>query len=122
MKKVKNKKKFIITLTILITFMQGIILFIVRNNKIEESKPVISSVEVDPIYIKDIDKSLSNLKSYNLTNIKREGTGWIINIKINGAKEEVLYDLKLLENFIIKSYNMTFNNDRVELELELKSK
>ena len=118
----KNKKKFIITLTILITFMQGIILFIVRNNKIEESKPVISSVEVDPIYIKDIDKSLSNLKSYNLTNIKREGTGWIINIKINGAKEEVLYDLKLLENFIIKSYNMTFNNDRVELELELKSK
>ena len=122
MKKVKNKKKIIITLTILITFMQVIILFIVRNNKIEESKPVISSVEVDPIYIKDIDKSLSKLKGYNLTNIKREGTGWIINIKINGAKEEVLYDLKLLENFIIKSYNMTFNNDRVELELELKSK
>lgn len=122
MKKVKNKKNFIITLTILITFMQGIILFIVRNNKIEESKPVISSAEVDPIDIKDIDKSLSNLKNYNLTNIKREGTGWIINIKINGAKEEVLYDLKLLENFIIKSYNMTFNNNRVELELELKSK
>lgn len=122
MKKVKNKKNFIITLTILITFMQGIILFIVRNNKIEESKPVISATEVDPIYIKDIDKSLSNLKNYNLTNIKREGTGWVINIKINGAKEEVLYDLKLLENFIIKSYNMTFNNDRVELELELKSK
>lgn len=120
--KVKNKRDFIIILIILATFMQGVILFRVRNNKIEESKPVISSVEVEPIYIKDIDKSLSNLKSYNVINRKREGEGWVINLKINGTKEEVIYDLKSLDHFIIKSYNITFNNDRGEIDLELRSK
>lgn len=122
MMKVKNKRDFIIILIILATFMQGVILFRVRNNKIEESKPVISSVEVEPIYIKDIDKSLSNLKSYNVINRKREGEGWVINLKINGTKEEVIYDLKSLDHFIIKSYNITFNNDRGEIDLELRSK
>lgn len=118
----KNKKDIIIILIILFTFMQGTILVKINVDKAKESQVVISEVVKEPTYIKDIDKSLSNLKNYNVINRKRDGETWIINIKLSGTKEEILLNLKSLEGFIIKSYNMTFNNNKCEVDLELKSR
>lgn len=118
----KNKKDIIIILIVLFTFMQGAILVRINVNKAKESQVVINEVEKEPTYIKDIDKSLSNLKNYNVINRKRDGESWIINIKLSGTKEETLLNLKSLEGFIIKSYNMTFNNNKYEVDLELKSR
>lgn len=118
----KYKNNIIIVLVILVTFIQCLLLFKIKNNEAKDSLSVISEIEKEPIYIKDIDNLLSGLKSYNIVNRKREDEEWIINISLNGTKEEILFNLELLDNFIIKSYNIVFNNNKYEVDLELKSR
>lgn len=118
----KYKNNIIIVLVILVTFIQCLLLFKIKNNEVKDSLSVISEIKKEPIYIKDIDNLLSDLKSYNIVNRKREDEDWIINIRLNGTKEEILLDLELLDNFIIKSYNIVFNNNKYEVDLELKSR
>lgn len=108
-------------LIILLTFTQGIIFFNVRKNK-DESQPVVNKVEVEQVYIKDIDNYLSKLKNYNVINRSRDGESWIINVNIRGTKEELLSDLNLLDDFNIISYNIAFINNDGNMNLELKSR
>lgn len=118
----KNKKDIIIVLIILFTFIQGVIFIRLRINTKEKSNPVISEIKNEPTYIKDIDESLSDLKNYNIINRKKDGDQWIINIKLSGSKEEILFNLNKLDTYIIKNYNIGFNNNNCEVNLELKSK
>lgn len=117
----KNKKEIIAVAMIFITFVQGIIYLYIRENK-NESKSVLSVVEENPIYIKDIDKSLSNLKNYNVVNRSKDEEDWVINVNIRGTKEELLSDLNLLGDFNIMSYNIEFVKTKGDMNLELKSR
>lgn len=117
----KNKKETIVGTMIIITIIQGIIFFNIRWSK-SESNSVTSIVEANPVHIKDIDKSLSNLKNYNILNRSKDGDYWIINLNMRGTKEELLSDLNLLGDFNIMSYNIAFIKSYGDMNLELKSR
>lgn len=118
----ENKNKIIIVVVILITFVQSVVLLKFKINKSNDSKSVISVVEKKHLLVKDIDKSLTNLKGYNVVNIKKDVDDWIVNVDIECSKEDLIYDLKSLTNFNIKSYSLNINNDKCGMNLELKSK
>lgn len=115
------KNKIMIIGIILGAFIQGIIFLNSRENK-KESQSVANIIEINEVYIKDIDKKLSDLNDCNVVNRTRDGEGWIIEVNITGTKDDLLSDLNLLDNFNIISYNITFNNNKGDMNLELKSR
>lgn len=115
------KNKLLIIGIILVTCAQGIIFLNSRENK-KESKSIINIVEAKDIYIKDIDIYLSYLKNCNVVNRTRDDEAWIVDVNITGTRDELLSDLNLLNNFNIISYNIAFNNNKGDMNLELKSR
>lgn len=118
---IKNRKQINVTIIIIVTLIQLLILSKISLDKVEKSQSVITEVE-DTKNIRDIDKLLSDFKNCNIIDKKRENNEWIINLKISGTQEEVLSNLKYLDKFIIKNYNITFNNAKYNVDLELKDR
>lgn len=118
----KNKKFILASIVILITFIQGLIILVVGIGNEEESHSVISIIEEEPMQLKEIDEFLIDLMNYKVINRRKIENNWVINLKIQGTKEEIIYDLNALDNFIVNSYNIKFNNNNGEVNLELKSR
>ncbi|MGL5086447.1 MAG: hypothetical protein ACRC68_12140 [Clostridium sp.] len=104
------------------TCFQVVVFFYVKNTTTKESKAVISLDVKKSLLIKDVDNYMIGLKNYIITNRVKDGDGWIISVKLIGAKEDIIYDLNSLDKFIVKSYNINFKNDKYEVELDIKSK
>lgn len=118
----KNKTTIFTIIVIITTFIQGLILFIERIEKTEDTVSVIAVVQEKTTYLKEIDLLLSNLRNYNVISRIKSENSWMINMKIEGTLEEIKRDLTQLDKFIIESYNININNEKAEVYLELKSR
>lgn len=118
----KYKKDILIILLIIFTVIQYVIFIGIKKDKEGKSELVVSKIENEPTYIRDINKNLVKLKNYNVTNIKREEGEWLIDMELKCTKDEMIYNLNLLDNFIIKKYSLTFSENMGTVNLELKSR
>lgn len=116
-----NRNLIVVLITILTCF-QLIIFFSAQTKTTEVTKSVINLEVKENKLIKDVDSLIVGLKNYKVISRVKDENSWIINIKLIGTKDEVIYDLKSLDKFIVKNYNINFKNDNYEVELELKNK
>ena len=92
-------------LAIIITFIPiQLHLNNILNKKITE-KPVSSNVyKVSHKDLSQLNKELSFLNNCIILNANKDNNIWYIKLKLYGGKDEILDEMKKLENYKIKSY------------------
>lgn len=116
------KYKVLYLVVIVITIIQISILVFYEEVSEKEIVPCITELK-NVKYIKDIENEFNNISnsailSYNKTN----DSIWIIKCVLKGSKTEVLNALNKIEDYYINNYNLSYDNENIILELELKSK
>ena len=117
-----KNNKLLYSIVIFITIFQLIILIF---NKKDYSEEVVSCItEVKNVkYIKDIEREFNNINNSTILSYNKiDKSNWIIKCVLKGSKTEVLNALDKIEDYYINNYNLSYDKEKILLELELKSK
>lgn len=120
-----RKNKIIVIILILISIIQSIILHTI--NKYDYNiKNVESHKEQEHINeylsISNINEKIKDLSNVQFIDGKKQSNGnWIVQLKIDGKKEEILESLYKLRNYAIKNYKIEHNKDKSSLTIELNN-
>ncbi|AOR23920.1 hypothetical protein [Clostridium taeniosporum] len=116
-----RKDKVLVIILIIMSLCQSIILNNIGNFKEEElSKESIIKNDYKNVSVSDINdkfKSLNNVEF--LKGTKQHDGSWLISLKIEGEKKDLLASLVKLRNYDIKNYKIEHNKDKSSLIIEL---
>lgn len=114
-------KYFLMMIMIIFIFVQ--VYFI---NKINNTKDVIVYDTQNRIdshkTLTEINKELNCLKEKNILSAKKSNEKWIVDVKIQGSKEELLNEIGKLKNYDISDYIISRSEGENSLILEISEK
>jgi len=117
----KAYKNMSIILMIILIFVQ-----VFYINKISKEKNIIVYNGKKTIYkhktFKEINKELKILKEKNIIAANLINKKWIIKVKIQGDKEELLNNIEKLTNYDISDYIISKNQGKNAIILEISPK
>lgn len=113
--------KTIYFVVIVITFIQVSIFIFIKEKPDKETIQCITEVK-NVKYIKDIENELSNMNNSRILSYNKKENDWNIICVLKGSKEEIISDLKKIDNYYILNYNLNYKENSIELEMELISK
>ena len=113
--------KVIYFVVIVITFIQVSIFIFSKEKSNKEEIQCITEVK-NVKYIKDIENELSSMNNSKILSYNKKENDWNIRCILKGSKEEIISDLKKIDNYYILNYNLNYKENSIELEMELISK
>ncbi|MGN2369452.1 hypothetical protein ACTFJW_05240 [Clostridium cagae] len=118
----KGNKVLAIVLIIMSCF-QSMILYTANtfNSNLKKEEPCKENVTINDY--KNIYNINSEFKDFSnvefLEGEKQQDGSWIISLKIEGEKDEILESVSKLRNYAIKNYKIEHNKDSGSLTIEL---
>ncbi|GAA0085019.1 hypothetical protein UT300007_14580 [Clostridium sp. CTA-7] len=113
--------KVIYFVVIAITFIQVSIFIFSKEKSNKEEIQCITEVK-NVKYIKDIENELSSMNNSRILSYNKKENDWNIRCILKGNKEEIISNLKKIDNYYILNYNLNYKENSIELEMELISK
>ncbi|WP_411167930.1 hypothetical protein ACH36K_12395 [Clostridium sp. MB05] len=113
--------KVIYFVVIVITFIQVSIFIFSKEKSNKEEIQCITEVK-NVKYIKDIENELSSMNNSRILSYNKKENEWNIRCILKGNKEEIISNLKKIDNYYILNYNLNYKENSIELEMELISK
>lgn len=113
--------KVIYFVVIVITFIQVSIFIFSKEKSNKEEIQCITEVK-NVKYIKDIEDELSSMNNSRILSYNKKENDWNIRCILKGNKEEIISNLKKIDNYYILNYNLNYKENSIELEMELISK
>lgn len=116
-----NKFKIIFIILFLFICMQFTYIFINKIKQDSKSIYVISDNKVKKD-LKSIEKTLKDINNLKVIGYNKVLDNWNIKCNITGLKEDVKNTIDKLKDYNIKTYNLSYFDNIVILDLELISK
>ena len=90
---------------------------------LKEDKEVIETIVINEIEVKksfrDIDKELNNIENLEVLELIDTGESWSGKILLSGAKNEIMNNIELLENYNITNYKIDGNANKFQVLLDI---
>ena len=115
--------KILAIILIIMSCFQSMILYTTNkfNLTVKKEESYKESVIINDY--KNISNISSEFKDFDnielLEGAKQQDGNWIVSLKIEGEKEEILESLSKLKNYAIKNYKIEHNKDSGSLIIEL---
>ncbi|ACD50970.1 hypothetical protein FDB55_10635 [Clostridium botulinum] len=115
--------KILATVLIFISCFQSIILYntnILNSNLKKEELYYKSLTTNDYKNVSNINSEFENFNDLEFLEGQKQSDGsWVISLKIEGEKDEILESVSKLRNYAIKNYKIEHNKDSGSLTIEL---
>lgn len=112
------KVKIFSFVIVLLLIIECIILYPKKQNEkkevVEQEVQVKKEVSINDI-ISELDKN-----NIAFVNIKEDSDSYLVKVPVNGEKEQVINNLKSINNFVIKDYSLNIKDNTINGTITLK--